>query len=141
MPINILQTILGGFLASIAWFIVGGMLYMNPFTAKLYKKFENHSGLKKWKNTKEYLLKMYLFGILSQCLLFAFVYSFIKPILPGTLLFNTFYFGLILVAVKIIPRLFDMWLQSTYPNKLLVVELVNGTIGSFVMALVFTFIF
>jgi hypothetical protein len=83
---------------------------------------------------------MYIFGILIQCLLFAFVYSFIKPILPGSLFLNTIFFGLILVAVKIFPRLFDMWMQSTYPNKLLAVEFVNGTIGSFVIAFILTLI-
>lgn len=140
MTINLLQTILGGFLASIIWFIVGGMLYMNPFVAKIYKNFENSPGFKKWKDIKKYLINMYIFGILIQCLLFAFVYSFIKPILHGGLLLSTIFFGLILMAVKIFPRLFDMWMQSTYPNKLLAVEFVNGTIGSFVIAFILALI-
>jgi len=140
MAINLLQTILAGFLASIAWFIIGGALYMNPIVAKIYKNLENSPGLKKWEDTKKYLINMYVFGILIQCLLFALVYSFIKPILPGSLALNTIFFGLILIAVKIFPRLFDMWMQSTYPNKLLVVELVNGTIGSFVIAFILTLI-
>ncbi|MFH8110168.1 MAG: hypothetical protein QXE42_01880 [Candidatus Aenigmatarchaeota archaeon] len=66
------------------------------------------------------------------------MYSFIKPILPGSLLLSTIFFGLILVAVKIFPRLLDMWMQSTYPNKLLTVEFINGTIGSFVIAFILT---
>ncbi|PKM92330.1 MAG: hypothetical protein CVU81_01055 [Euryarchaeota archaeon HGW-Euryarchaeota-1] len=133
---NSLSVIMGGILASIVWFIVGGALYMNPITAKIYKTFENSQGIKKWKDTAKYLINMYIFGILIQCLLFALTYSFIKPILPGSLLLNTLFFGLILVAIKIFPRLFDMWLQTTYPNKLLFVELVNGVIGSFVIALI-----
>lgn len=137
---NLLQTILGGYLASIVWFIIGGLLYMNPIVAKIYKKLENSPGLKKWKDTKKYLINMYIFGILIQCLLFAFVYSFVKPILPGTLVLNTIFFGSILVAIKIFPRLFDMWVQSNYPNKLLEVEFVNGIVGSFVIALVLTLI-
>lgn len=140
MEINLLQTILGGFLASIAWFIIGGIFYMNPIVAKIYKKFENSPGFKKWKDTKKYLVNMYVFGILIQCLLFAFVYAFIKPILPGALALNTIFFGLILVAVKIVPRLFDMWLQSTYPNKLLAIEFVNGVIGSFAIAFILALI-
>lgn len=83
---------------------------------------------------------MYFFGILIQCILFAFVYSFIKPVLPGTLILNILFFGLVLVAVKIFPRLFDMWMQSTYPNKLLMTEFVNGIIGSFVIAFILTLI-
>ncbi len=136
MATGLFQIILGGFLASIGWFIVGGILYLNPFVAKIYREFENSPGLKKWNNNKKYLLNMYLFGILIQCLLFAAVYFFIKPLFPGNLTLNTLYFGLILVAVKIFPRLFDMWMQSTYPHKLLVVEFVNGTIGSFIISFI-----
>ena len=136
MEINIYLTILGGFLASVAWFIIGGALYLNPVVAKIYKKFDGSPGVKKWKSTKVYLLNMYFFGALLQCLLFAFVYSFIKPALTESLPLNVLFFGMILVAIKIIPRLFDMWIQTVYPDKLLTVELVNGIIGSFVMALV-----
>ena len=138
MAINILQTITGGIIAAVVWFLVGGALYMNPWIAKIYRKAKKRPGLKKWKNNKKYMLSMFIFGILIQSLLFAFVYAFVKLVLPGSLVLNTFYFGLILVGVKIIPRLFDMWLQSTYPKKLLKIELINGTIGSFVIALVFT---
>ena len=49
-------------------------------------------------------------------------------------------FAFILIALKIFPRFFDMWIQSTYPNKLLAVEFVNGTIGSFVIGLVFAYV-
>lgn len=135
MAIDLLQTSLAGVLASIVWFVVGGALYMNPFVAKIYRNYENSPGLKKWKDAKEYLINMYVFGILIQCLLFAVVYSFIKPVLSGGLVSNTLSFGSILIAVKVLPRLFDMWMQSTYPNKLLAIEFVNGVIGSFVIAL------
>ena len=140
MTIDLPQTIIGGFLASIVWFIIGSILYMNPIVAKIYKEFEKSSGLKKWEDTKKYLINMYIFGALVQCLLFAFVYSFIKSILPGSLVLDMIFFGSILVAVKIFPRLFDMWMQSTYPNKLLAVEFINGTIGSFVIAFIFALI-
>ena len=138
MAVNILQTLTGGLIATVIWFLLGGALYMNPWVAKIYRKAKRRPGLKKWKNNKKYMLNMFIFGILIQSLLFAFVYAFVKPALPGTLVLNTLFFGLILVGVKILPRLFDMWLQSTYPKNLLKIELVNGTIGSFVLALVFT---
>lgn len=134
------QIILSGFLASLAWFIIGGGLYLNPFVAKIYKNLEASPGFKKWQDNKKYLLNMYFLGNLVQCLLFALVYSFIQSIFPESLFLKTFYFGLILIAIKILPRLIDMWLQTTYPNKLLLVEVINGAIGSFVMAFVITFI-
>ena len=137
MTIELLPTIIGGFVASIIWFIIAGILYMNPFVAKIYKKHENSPGFKKWNDTKKYLINTFIFAVLIQCLLFAFVYSFIQPVLPESIVLITLYFGLILVAVKIIPRLFDMWMQSSYPNTLLTIELIIGAIGSFVIAFVF----
>jgi hypothetical protein len=52
---------------------------MNSFVASIYKKFEGSPGFKKWEDTKSYLIYMYLL-ILVQCLLFAGVYAFIKPV-------------------------------------------------------------
>ena len=137
MVINIIQTLLAGFLASVVWFFAGFVLYMNPVVAKSYKKFENAHGLKKWTNVTKYLVNMYVLGILIPSLLFAFVYALVKPALPGGILPKALLFGLILVAVKIFPRFADMYMQTAYPNKLLAVEFINGTICSFVIALIF----
>ncbi|MFQ6083449.1 MAG: hypothetical protein ACE5WD_08830 [Candidatus Aminicenantia bacterium] len=139
MVIDVLQTILGGFVASVVWFIVGGALYMNPLVARIYKNAENSPGLKKWQSVPRYIGLQYV-GILAQCLLWAFVFVLVEPVLPGGLLIKGVVFGLILVAVKIFPRFFDMWIQSTYPNKLLAVEFVNGTIGSFIIGVVFAYV-
>lgn len=137
MTIDIVQGIIEGVVATIVWFIIGAVVYMNPFVAKIYKKYEETPSVKNRKDVKTFILNTFVFSILIQCLLFAFVYLFIQPILPGTLILNTVYFGIILVAVKIIPRFFDMWVQSSYPPTLLTIEIINGAIGSFVIAFVF----
>lgn len=137
MAIDIIQGLIGGFAATIVWFIIGAAVYMNPFVTKIYKKYEETPSVKNRKNIKTFIINTFVFNILIQCLLFAFVYQYMKPILPATLLLNTLLFGLILVVVKIIPRFFDMWVQSSYPTQLLIVEIVNGAIGSFVIAFVF----
>jgi len=139
MTIDIIQTISGGFIASVVWFIVGGALYMNPFVAKIYKDAQGSPGLKKWSSVPKYIGLQYA-GILAQCLLWAFVFALVKSALSEEVLIKGLVFGLILVAVKIFPRFFDMWIQSTYPNKLLAVEFINGTIGSFVIGMVFAYV-
>lgn len=139
MAIEILQTILGGIIASAVWFIVGSVLYLNPFIAKIYKTAEGLPGLKKWQSIPKYIGLQYI-GILAQCMLWSFVFAFIKSALPEGVLMKSLVFGLVLVAVKIFPRFFDMWIQSTYPNKLLAVEFVNGAIGSFIIGAVFAYI-
>ena len=140
MALDILNGIIAGLAATIFWFVIGAVVYMNPFVAKIYKKFENDPSVKNRKDIKNFIINTFLFSVLIQCFIFAFVYLYIKPILPGTLILNTLFFGLILVTVKIIPRLFDMYVQSKYPNILLIIELINGVIGSFVIAFVFAFI-
>ncbi len=112
---------------------------MNPFVAKIYKDAQGLPGVKKWLNVPKYLSLQYA-GILVQCLLWAFVFALIKSTLSEEVLIKGLVFGLVLVAIKIIPRFFDMWIQSTYPNKLLAVEIINGTIGSFVIGIVFAYI-
>lgn len=136
MAVDVFQTIMGGFAASVAWFLAGSALYMNPFVAGIYKKAEGSPGLKKWASVPRYIGLQYI-GILAQCLLWAFVFVSVKSALPGEFLARGIVFGFILVAVKIFPRFFDMWIQSTYPKELLAVEFVNGTIGSFLIGVVF----
>jgi len=140
MSIDILQGIIAALAATIVWFIVGAIVYMNPFVAKIYKKYEDDPSVKNRKDVKTFILNTLVFSILIQCFIFSFVYLYLQQILPGTLLYNTIYFGVILVAVKIIPRLFDMYVQSQYPKTLLIIEVINGSIGSFVIAFVFAII-
>ena len=96
-------------------------------------------GLKRWSNVPAYIGLQFV-GILAQCLLWAFVFILVKPVLAGGFVRTFLTFGIILFAVKIFPRFYDMWMQSTYPGRLLAVEFVNGTVGSFVIAAVFALI-
>ena len=140
MAIDIIQGIIGAVAATIVWFVIGAVVYMNPFITNIYKKYEDDPCVKNRKDVKTFIINTFVFSILIQCFLFAFVYLYIQPILPGTLIHNTLYFGLILIAVKIFPRLFDMYVQSKYPRTLLIIELINGAIGSVVIAFVFAFL-
>ncbi len=126
------QTLTAGFIASLIWFFIGGILYTNPIVARIYKAAEVSPGLKKWASIPKYLFLQYV-GILIQCLLWAVVFAFIRPVLLTDALSAGLTFGLILVALKMIPRLYDMWIQSTYPNNLLIIEFINGTIGGVVI--------
>jgi len=40
----------------------------------------------------------------------------------------------LLAAIRVYPRFWNMWIQTTYPARLLVVELVNGSIGTIAIA-------
>ncbi len=139
MGINVPVTLLAGFVASVVWFTAGSVLYLNPFVARIYKSAAGSPGLKRWSNVPAYI-GMQFVGILAQCLLWAFVFVLVKPVLAGGFVRTFITFGIIIFAVKIFPRFYDMWMQSTYPGRLLAVEFVNGTVGSFVIAAVFALI-
>ena len=134
------QTVLGGVAASIVWFVVGGALYLNPVIAKVYADAKSSPAVKEWPDQRKYVAAMFAGGSLAQCLLWAFVFAVVKPALPEPAFLQGIVFGLVLVATKMFPRLFDMWIQTTYPNKLLVIEFVNGGIGGFIIGLIFAYI-
>ena len=128
--------ILAGVAAAVAWFIIGGALYMNPLVARIYEQETQSSpAVRKWESITKMLIGQFV-GIVVQGLLWAVVFAYLRPALPQGVLMAGLTFGLILIALKIIPRLIDMWLVTTYPARLLAVEVVNGSIGSFVMALI-----
>jgi hypothetical protein len=134
-----IRTVVGGVIASLAWFVIGGALYMNPLVDKIYKSADN-SAVKEWTSLPQYLGLMFLGGALAQYTLWAFVFALVEPALPGGSFLQGIVFGFVLIVVKILPRFFDMWIQTTYPNRKLVVELINGSIGSFVGGLIFAYV-
>lgn len=120
-------------LTTIVWFVAGGILYMNPHVAKIYKKYQKHPSMKKWSSRKQYFTGIFFVAGFIPILLIAFVYDYIPYI-------SAVEFGFLLVGVRVIPRLCDMWMQTSYPNKILGVEFVNGTILSFIIAFMLSII-
>ncbi len=122
-----LQTVLNTLILSVVWFIAGGIVYMNPLVAKVYKKYHEHKSMKHWGTRRKYLSIVFFLGILMPAFLLTLLYAYLIPrgVLELTLL---------LVGVRFVPRFADMFIQTCYPNKLLLIELINGTILSFVVA-------
>ncbi len=115
------------FITTVVWSVAGGILYMNPVVAKIYKKHKSHPSFKIWSSQTKYLAGAFIVAGFIPILLIAIAYSFISPI-------SIIAFGLILSGVRIIPRFCDAWSQTSYPNPILAIELVNGCILSFVIA-------
>ncbi len=137
MVLNMRQVLEATVIASIVWFVLGGVLYMNPAIRGIYNRFDASPVMKQWPGVPQYLGVMFLGGSLAQCFLAALAFALVKPALPDSFWGAAAVFGFILIGVKIFTRFFDMWIQTTYPNKLLAIEFVNGSIGSLVIAAVF----
>lgn len=132
----------GSIAAALISFLIGSMLYMNPLIAKIYKKYQKHPSMSKYANQKKFMLEMFFFGMFIPSFIAGTAYSYLKPglyIINGNYISITFVLGLMLAGIRIVPRFFDMNLLTSYPKKLLFIELINGIILSFVMAIVLTF--
>ena len=137
MTLDFWQIIWATGIASIVWFILGGVLYMNPLVRGIYDQFDSSPVMKQWPGVPQYLGAMFLGACLAQCFLVALAFALVKSALPDSILGTVVVFGFILIGIKIFTRFFDMWIQTTYPNKLLAIQFVNGSIGSLVIATIF----
>ncbi len=131
MEFEIGRILLATLVASVVWFVLGYVLYMNPMVAKIYKAFEDKGKVKKWKSTGA-MMGFLILIIVVQAFLWAVLYAFVKPLLPTMLVAAGLLFGVILVITKNIPKFLDMHLGAIHPSRLLTIELVNGIISSLV---------
>ncbi len=127
----LLDTLLWGVVIGIIHFIVVGVLYQNPIISKIYKNNENQPSVKKWDNQQKYILSMFL-GTQVEIFFLTVGYLVFKNVL-GSDIISSFIIALIFSGIRIYPRFWNMWIQSNYPNKLLRIELINGTISTFVV--------
>ncbi|OHD18479.1 MAG: hypothetical protein A2086_13365 [Spirochaetes bacterium GWD1_27_9] len=127
----ILKTLTCGSFIGMIHFIIVGILYQNPIVAKIYKDTSSHPGVKKWDNKLKYIISMFL-GTQLEVYIISVGFIFLISILGKTIT-NTLILGFIISGIRVYPRFWNMWIQSSYPNKLLIIEFINGTIGSFVI--------
>ena len=130
MLLNILTW---GLAVGVLHFAVVGGLYQNPLVAKLYHAAEEHPGVKPWPDKKKYVLSMFL-GTQLEVFILTAGYLWLRQLqLGATSAERVFALGGIFAALRVYPRFWNMWIQSTYPGPLLAVELVNGTLGTFLI--------
>jgi len=131
----IFDVLLWGLAIGIVHFVVVGTLYANPLVARQYEKAKKSSGVKIWENQKEYLIKMFL-GTQIEVYILTAAYLYLRQMFPSPTSFSTAVaLAVVVTVVRVYPRFWNMWIQSTYPNNLLVIELLNGIIGTFVIVM------
>ena len=127
----ILKVLIWGTIIGIIHFIIVGILYQNPIIGKIYKDASGNPGVKKWNSQLRYIISMFL-GTQIEVFIITFGFLYLILIL-GKTFSNTLILTFIFTGIRVYPRFWNMWIQSSYPNKLLIVELINGTIGTFVI--------
>ncbi len=127
--------LLWGLVAGLLHFVVVGMLYMNPGVARLYREAEGSPALRVWRNQREYLMNMFA-GTQIEIYLLTGACLYLRRLFPDPARFSVaLILGGILAAVRVYPRFWNMWIQTTYPRKLLFVEGINGILGTLVVVL------
>jgi hypothetical protein len=123
----LLDVLSHGAVAGLVHFIAIGILYGNPVIDALYKRaMLVEPGVRKWPSKLRYLITQFL-GTQLEVFVLTAAYLVMRPFIGAATL------ALVLAAVRLYPRFWNMWIQTTYPRSLLVVEFVNGMIGTFVI--------
>jgi len=129
-----LQTLKVILIVSIIVFAVAVALYANPWINRLYQKSTKIGIIKTWKSQGRFLLLHYLIT-LAEVIIFVWIFLNITIHLSTEWFTAGIYFGLFLCLIRIIPRMFDMFMMVNYPRRLLIAELINGCVISIVTSL------
>jgi len=59
-------------------FVVVGALYMNPFVDRIYKRFSDHPGVRKWPSITRYVATMFI-GTQVEVYILAAAFFYLAP--------------------------------------------------------------
>ncbi len=105
--------------AGIIHFIALGILYGNPYIDKYYAEAQlNNPAVRRWDSKSKYLLTQFL-GTQIEVIIIVFAYLFFSQFLPTRGIETALVIGGIFAAIRVYPRFWNMWIQSTYPIHLL----------------------
>ena len=126
--------LLWGALAGLVHFVVIAALYANPITDRLSRDLEQGPAVKSWPSKPRYFVTQFL-GTQVEVFILTAGFLWFRPLIgiPGYA--GALAIGGLLAATRVYPRFWNMWIQTTYPNRLLAIEVVNGTLGTLAIAM------
>ena len=126
----IVTILLWGIVAGVVHFVVIGILYGNPLVDRISSKAEAQSpAVKHWPTKRKYFITQFL-GTQIEVYILTIAFVWLRPLIGFSGYGGALLLGSLLAAIRVYPRFWNMWIQTTYPTRLLVVEIVNGTIGT-----------
>jgi len=115
--------------------MVTGGLYGNPVVDGMYAAaMKDEPGVKDWPSKGRYLTTQIL-GTQVEVYVLAFTYAFLHPLLGMKAMSATLLLGVIFCGIRVYPRSWNMWIQSTYPNRLIAIETMGGVVSTFTVVL------
>jgi hypothetical protein len=130
-----LTVLLWGAVAGLVHFAFIAAAYGNPIVDRISAQAEATSpAVKQWASKPRYFVTQF-FGTQVEVYILTLGFVWLRPLVGPPGYFGALLLGSLLAAIRVYPRFWNMWVQTTYPNRLLAVEVVNGTLGTLVIAL------
>ena len=128
------QTVLGwGAAAGVVHFVFIALAYGNPLVDRLSAKAEAESpAVKQWPSKPRYFITQFL-GTQVEVYILTVGFVWLRPLVGSPGYGGALALGALFAATRVFPRFWNMWIQTTYPGRLLAVEVVNGTLGTLVI--------
>ncbi len=126
--------LLWGALAGLVHFVVIAILYGNPIVDRIDRAVGETPAMKPWPSKPRYFLTQFC-GTQIEVYLLTIGFFWLRPRIGVAGYAGALLLGALFAAIRVYPRFWNMWIQTTYPNRLLAVEVVNGTIGTLVILL------
>lgn len=134
------EVVLWGFVAGVIHFAVLGALYGNPIVDRMYVRAAGASpAVRSWASKPRYTLTQFV-GTQVEVYVIAIGFARLYPELPSGGLGVALLLASLFAALRVYPRFWNMWIQSTYPRNLLATEVVNGLIGTYVIVIALYFL-
>ena len=130
----VMSILMWGALAGLVHFVAIAALYGNPIVDRLDRKYGTGPAIKAWPSKPKYFLTQFM-GTQVEVFILTTAFLWLRPLIGAPGYSGAFLLGGLLAAVRVYPRFWNMWIQTTYPIQLLLTEVVNGTLGTLVVAL------
>ena len=98
-------------------------------TDRLSKGLEQGPAVRQWPSKPRYFLTQF-FGTQVEVYLLTLGFMWLRPFVSFPGYVGALLLGMLLAATRVYPRFWNMWIQTNYPFRLLVIEVVNGTLGT-----------
>jgi hypothetical protein len=127
------STLTWGSLIGLIHFVVTGALYGNPVVDRIYQEaMRTEPGVRRWPSRARYLVTQFL-GTQVEVYGLALAYFWTREATGSSGLTQAAILGLLFTGLRVYPRFWNMFVQSTYPKRLLAIEAVNGTLSTMVI--------
>ncbi|MCA9610887.1 MAG: hypothetical protein KC619_35075 [Myxococcales bacterium] len=129
-----------GLAVGVAHVIATGAYYGNPLVDRVYARaMEEEPGVKRWTSKPRYLATQ-IAGTQVEVFILTAAFLWLRPQIHVAGFLGTALLGLVFAGVRVYPRFWNMWIQSTYPNRLLAIEVGGGLLSTAVVVTVLHFV-